>query len=178
MHVKPGTLFQPDLRLFLLMGAAVVRDQMQRQIPGSFPVDLFEEPQPFHMRMPVFRAQRLALAFFIAAEHRGLFRRIETEPDHIPKRFFKTEIVGDFNGSGAVRLDLMDTPEPLNTAAGHSGGFGHAADAPVRPAFRRTVRGGNNLSGGIRRNGRLAPPSALILQRIDAALLMKPAAPL
>ena len=46
MHMKPGMLLQPDLHFFMLMGAVVVRNQMQRQIFRSFPVNLFEETQP------------------------------------------------------------------------------------------------------------------------------------
>ena len=45
-------------------------------------------------RQPRLRAlERLALRFLIAAQHEGLFRRVEVEPDHVPELLFKPLVV-------------------------------------------------------------------------------------
>ena len=57
VHVKPRAPGQPRLHRRLLVRRVVVGDQMQGKIPGRLALDLLEKPQPFHVRMPLFRTR-------------------------------------------------------------------------------------------------------------------------
>lgn len=56
MHVEAGIVRYPSFDAGMLVSRVVVCDRMKVQFFRRFPVDLFEQGQPFHMRMPRFRA--------------------------------------------------------------------------------------------------------------------------
>lgn len=58
--------------------------------------------------------QGLNLTFFIAAEYQRLVWRIEVQPDHIPKFLFKVRIIGEFEGTCQMRLDVIGRPDSLD----------------------------------------------------------------
>ena len=71
--------------------------------------------------------QRLALAFFIATEHQRTLGRIKVETDHVPEFRLKILVVGNPEGSGDVRLDVVGSPQALDCVVGSPFGFGHGA---------------------------------------------------
>ena len=104
--------------------------------------------------------QRLALAFFIATEHHCTLGRIEVETDHVPEFRFKIFIVGNFEGPGDVRLDVIGAPQALDRVMGHPFGFGHGAGGPLGPARRWQCRLSDDFGPGLRGNRRLATGAA------------------
>lgn len=54
--------------------------------------------------------QGLNLVFLIAAEYLRLIRRVEIQPDHIPKLFFEMRIIGQFECVGQVRFQVIGGP--------------------------------------------------------------------
>src|ERR1700719_3136552 len=58
--------------------------------------------------------QRLALGFLVAAQHQRLVRRIEVEPDDVPELLFKALVVGQFEGTREMRLDVTGRPQALH----------------------------------------------------------------
>lgn len=58
--------------------------------------------------------QGLNLAFFIAPEHQCLIRRIQIQPNDVPKFLFEVWIVGQFDGPCQVRFYIVGGPYALD----------------------------------------------------------------
>ena len=58
--------------------------------------------------------QGLNLAFFIATEHQCLIRRIQIQPNDVPKFLFEVWIVGQFEGACQVRFYVVGGPYTLD----------------------------------------------------------------
>ena len=56
----------------------------------------------------------LNLAFFIATEHQCLIRRIQIQPNDVPKFLFEVWIVGQFEGACQVRFYVVGGPYTLD----------------------------------------------------------------
>ena len=56
----------------------------------------------------------LNLAFFIATEHQCLIRRIQIQPNDVPKFLFEVWIVGQFEGACQVRFYVVGGPYALD----------------------------------------------------------------
>src|ERR1017187_5029658 len=75
--------------------------------------------------------QRLDLALFIGAQHDGVFRRVEIEPDDGLQLLGELGIVADLERTGQVRLQTMPMPDPAHALFAEASHSGHAARAPV-----------------------------------------------
>jgi hypothetical protein len=61
---------------------------------------------------------------------------IEIQTDEVPEFWLEVRIPREFEGSPAVGLDVVATPEGLNMTLRHSSVAGHRADASLSPAGR------------------------------------------
>ena len=75
--------------------------------------------------------QSLNLALFIAAEHQRLIRWSQVQADNVPEFFFELRIIGQLEGAGEVRLDVVGSPDPLNAGRRNTSDTRHATAAPA-----------------------------------------------
>ncbi len=218
MQMKPGTALQPSLDLRMLMRAIVIHNQVKVEPGWSFPIDLLEKSQPFHMgvlgfgsrndlalqiaqgrkqgdrSMPevivslganVTDSQRqarltafqcLALALFVAAEHQRLVRRMEVQPDHIPKLALKVGIRRHLEDPRQMRLQLILFPNLMHTVTRNPHRPGHTPHAPATSVRGRLGDAGDHLLDFRHRQPRLAPSPRFIVQPRQA-LQLKPMRP-
>lgn len=83
--------------------------------------------------------QRLALRFFVAAQHQRLVRRIEIKTNDVSELLLEVCIVGELEGSLQMRLDVIGSPQALHAGCRDARGFRHAA-ATLAPSGRRRSR--------------------------------------
>src|ERR1700722_15403165 len=69
--------------------------------------------------------ERLDLALFVDAEHDGVRRRIDIEPDHVAQLVDEIGVFGQLELSDAMRLEPVRAPDALHRADAHAGRLGH-----------------------------------------------------
>src|ERR1043165_1175554 len=75
--------------------------------------------------------QGLALALFIAAQHNSLLRRSQIEADNVPKLLLELLVVGQLEGAGLVRLQIVAEPQLLHPTLGQPGVLGACSDNSI-----------------------------------------------
>src|SRR5947208_1394231 len=118
--------------------------------------------------------ERLALAFLVAAQHQRLCRRIEIEPDHIPKLLLELRIVGEFEGLQTMRLQVVLRPDALHRTGRDAGVPAHRSNAPTGLAVRRPCRLGDNPRQRRRRDRGLATPPRPLVEAGQTGTLKPP----
>ena len=115
--------------------------------------------------------QGLNLAFLIAAEHQSLVWRVEIQPDNIPKLLFEMWIIGQFEGTGQVRFQVIGGPESVHAGGRDPGDSRHAPTAPSRLADSRLSDLFKDTTYGVSRQGRFAPTPWLVEQTVQSQRL-------
>lgn len=115
--------------------------------------------------------QGLNLAFLIATEHQRLIRRVEIQPDHIPKLLFEMRIIGQFEGAGQVRFQVIGGPEPVHAGGRDPGDSRHAPTAPSWLADSQLSDLFEDTAHGVSRQGRFAPAAWLVEQTVQSQRL-------
>ena len=122
--------------------------------------------------------QGLNLALLIDAENQRLLRGIEVKADDVGEFFQKPHVARQLEVLGAVRLEMVALPNPLDGRLAHALLFGQAAATPVRgarwPGLQSSVNNGFDLAGCIMR---LASASRSNLPKTLGALLTKTTPP-
>ncbi|MGF6851352.1 hypothetical protein OKW29_000238 [Paraburkholderia sp. CI3] len=80
--------------------------------------------------------QRLDLALLVHAQHHGLERRVQIQPDDIAHLVDEKWISGELEGLLPMRLQSEGTPDPRHGCLRHPRLAGHCARAPVSRARR------------------------------------------
>ena len=112
--------------------------------------------------------QHLALAFFIAAKHERLVRRVEAEADDVPKLRLEKRVVRDFEGARPVRLQIVARPKLLDGTFGNARVPRHAAHRPAGAALGRA--GYFAQAGGAATACRITQPSQTRTGKASAPL--------
>lgn len=115
--------------------------------------------------------QGLNLAFLIAAEHQRLVWRVEIQPDNIPKLLFKMRIIGQFEGAGQVRFQVIGGPESVHAGGRDPGDSCHAPAAPSRLTYSRLSDLFRDTAHGVSRQGRFAPATRFVEQTVQSQRL-------
>ena len=96
-----------------------VQRREQRGGPVALVVVCHRLTTPLLHRQTGLRAvQGLDLALLVKAEHRGVVRRVEVQPDHIAQLLFEARVIAEFEGPNQVRLQSVGTPHPVDEAVG------------------------------------------------------------
>ena len=90
-----------------------------------------------HRQAGLGSVERLDLALFVDAEHHGMGRRIDIEPDHIPEFLGEFGIVGELEGAQPMRLEPMPLPDAAHRGRADLRGLGHRRCGPVGRLMRR-----------------------------------------
>ncbi len=116
--------------------------------------------------------QGLNLALLIDAEHDGILRRSEINPDDIGELFQKLRITRKFETLGEVRLDLVFLPDAMNRVFAHALNTSQGARAPMGCSRWFGLQGGFHHAthevSGIR--GLASPPWRDLPNTADALL--------
>ena len=122
--------------------------------------------------------QGLDLALLIAAQHDGVLRRCQADPDHVGELLQKLRITGKFETFGQMRLPSVILPGPLKRVFADPLSAGHRACAPMRRAGRLGLeRGVDPLSDASDRVAGFATTPRGELPHATDALLAHPSAP-
>ncbi len=95
---------------------------------------------PFQRQAWLGSIQRLNLALFIDTKHQSLFGRIQIQPDHIGEFLREAGGTRKFESLGAMRLNLMALPDPIDRGLADAVCLGHAAATPMRGADRTRLQ--------------------------------------
>ena len=96
-----------------------VQRREQRGGTVTFVVVCHRRAAPFLHRQTGLRAvQGLDRALLVKAEHRGVVRRVEVQPDYIAQLLLKARVIAELEGADQVRLQAMGAPHPVNEAVG------------------------------------------------------------
>src|ERR1035437_9723395 len=116
--------------------------------------------------------QRLDPAFLVGAQHDGVFRRIEIEPNDGLQFLGELGIVTQLEGARQVRLQAMLMPDPPHTFFTDARCLRHGARAPVSRVIRRLPGGLPDyiLNLGRRDRPGSSGPGSILLQTGKALL--------
>lgn len=98
--------------------------------------------------------QRLDLALLVDRQDHGLGRRVDVESNDVAHLRRKLRVVGELEGSDAVRLKPVRVLDALDVGKAHACGLRHRAAGPMgRLARRFGQRQGDDPSGHFRPKG-------------------------
>jgi hypothetical protein len=83
----------------------------------------------------------LDLALFIDAEHDGVRRRIDIEPDDVAQLVDERRVVGQLELPDPMRLEPVSAPDPLHGTGADAGCLGHRGAGPMGRFVRRFLHG-------------------------------------
>jgi hypothetical protein len=78
--------------------------------------------------------ERLDLALFVDAEHDGVRRRIDIEPDNVAQLVDELGVFGQLKLPDAMGLKPMRAPDAPHRRSADACGLGHRRAGPVRRA--------------------------------------------
>src|SRR6202043_1429463 len=85
--------------------------------------------------------ERLDLALFVDAEHDGVRRRIDIEPDNVAQLVDELGVFGQLKLPDAMRLESMRAPDAPHRRSADACGLGHRRAGPVRRFAWRLLHG-------------------------------------
>jgi len=108
--------------------------------------------------------ERLALAFFVAAKHQRLLRRVEVKADHVPELRLELRVARELEGARAVGLEVVGPPQPMHGPDRNAGVPRHGAHRPAGVALGRAGDFGEHARLLVHLQGALAPAPFPVLQ--------------
>jgi hypothetical protein len=111
--------------------------------------------------------QGLNLAFLIAAEHQRFVWRVEIQPDHIPELLFEMRIIGQFEGTGQMRFQVVGGPKFVHAGGRNSSRSGRASAAPPWFTDARLSDLLKDTTHSIKGQKRFTAPTRLIEQTVQ-----------
>jgi hypothetical protein len=93
-----------------------------------------------HRQAGLCPVERLDLALLIDAEHHGMRRRADIEPDDGVELLGEGGVVGQFEGAKAVGGEAVRLPDLLHRRHAKPDRLGHGARRPVRGFVRRRLK--------------------------------------
>jgi len=90
--------------------------------------------------------ERLDLALFVDAEHDGVHRRIDVEPDDVAQLAGEVRVLGQLELPDAMRLEPVGAPDALHGTDADARRLGHRRAGPMR----RFVRGSSMVNATMR----------------------------
>jgi len=122
--------------------------------------------------------KRLYLALLVDAEHDGVRRRIDIEPDDSAQFGDEVRIVGELEQAQAVWLKPVRAPDALNRADGNADGLRHHRAGPMRRFARRVLlRQGDDPFGDVLPERSNARRAGLVAKKAVNAFLHEPCLP-
>ena len=85
--------------------------------------------------------ERLDLAFFVDAEHDGVRRRINIEPDDVAQFVDELRVLGQLELPDPMRLEPMGAPDALHGTDADASCLSHRRARPMRRFARRRLHG-------------------------------------
>jgi hypothetical protein len=80
--------------------------------------------------------QRLNLALLVSAQHNGVFRWIEIQPNDVPELLGEPRIVAELEGLNEVGAQPVAMPNPRYGCRAHANGLRHRTLTPMRRGRR------------------------------------------
>ena len=109
------------------------------------------------------QGQALDLALLVEAEHDGMGRRIDIEPDYLLELVGELGIVGELEGAHPMRLQPVPDPDAAHRGRTDPHRLGHGRRRPMGRFVRRGLVGqGNNAIDGLGRQWRDARRPRLV----------------
>lgn len=153
------------------------REQRRRPVPLVV-VGHRAQPALLHRQARLGAVERLDLRFLVDAEHHGMRRRIDIEPDDVVQLLGEGRIVGKLEAPPPVRREAMRLPDVLDRRDREPHRPGHGLPRPVRRLVRRRrERQPHDLGDPVVRNRRLAGRAGLVAQEPVHARLHEPLLP-
>ena len=121
----------------------------------------------------------LDLRLLVDRQHHGMGRRVHVEADDVFDLLGEGGIVGAFESTDAMRLQVAGSPNALHRAQADADGLGHGPAGPMGGlAGRLLLTGhGDHSSDRLRRQRRPSRRPGLVAQQALDAFLGKPALP-
>ena len=134
------------------------------------------EPPFLHRQAWLGAIKRLNLRLLIDAQHHGMRRWVDIEPDDVVELLGKGRIGGELEAPPAVRREAMRLPDVLDGRDRQAAGLGHRLRRPVRrlrrgggASVRRTTSATRAASTGALPGGRVlsrkVPPTPAAMNR-------------
>jgi hypothetical protein len=136
------------------------------------------EPAGLQRQARLGAVERLDLALFVEAEHDGVRRRIDIQPDDVSQLADKLRVVRQLELAHPMRLKPMRAPDALHRRDADAGLDGHRRRRPVRDLAGRVSTGQlDNAGGNLRPQRWNARRTGLVAQQACDAFLHEPLLP-